>query len=58
MVLPYESIEDLPLPVQAHLPRHAREIYLDAFNNAWIEYADLGLAARHRTSRGLGRGEA
>ncbi len=48
--MPYESVEDLPLPVRAHLPRHAREIYLGAFNNAWIEYADLGPAAREGTA--------
>ncbi len=40
--MPYASIEDLPPPVQAHLPRHAQEIYLGAFNNAWIEYAARG----------------
>ncbi len=44
--MPYETVEDLPLPVRAHLPLHAREIYLGAFNNAWIEYADRGPAAR------------
>ena len=32
--MPYASVEDLPLPVRAHLPLHAREIYLGAFNNA------------------------
>lgn len=25
--------------MRSHLPRHAREIYLAAFNNAWEEYA-------------------
>ena len=44
--LPYASIEDLPPPVQAHLPLHAQEIYLGAFNNAWIEYAARGPALR------------
>jgi Putative cation transport regulator len=48
--LPYASVEDLPLPVRAHLPLHAREIYLGAFNNAWIEYDDLGPAARESTA--------
>lgn len=48
--MPYECIEDLPLPVRAHLPLHAQEIYLGAFNNAWIEYADRGPAARESTA--------
>ena len=48
--MPYESIEDLPLPVRAHLPPHAREIYLGAFNNAWVEYADRGPTERERTA--------
>jgi len=28
--MPYVSIDDLPPPVQRHLPLHAREIYLQA----------------------------
>ena len=38
--MPYASIEDLPLSIRAHLPEHAQEIYLHAFNHAWIEYRD------------------
>jgi cation transport regulator len=48
--LPYASIEDLPPPVQAHLPLHAQEIYLGAFNNAWIEYAARGPTQREVTA--------
>jgi cation transport regulator len=48
--LPYASIEDLPPPVQAHLPLHAQEIYLGAFNNAWIEYAARGPTQRETTA--------
>jgi cation transport regulator len=48
--LPYASIDDLPSPLQAHLPPHAREIYLAAFNNAWDEYASRGLLQRERTA--------
>jgi cation transport regulator len=44
--MPYVSIDDLPPPVQTHLPPHAREIYLAAFNNAWTEYEDRGPARR------------
>jgi cation transport regulator len=43
------SVEDLPPSVQAHLPLHAQEIYLGAFNNAWTEYSSRG-PARERTA--------
>ena len=48
--MPYRSVEDLPPSVQAHLPPHAQEIYLSAFNNAWIEYAARGPAEQERTA--------
>ena len=38
--MPYKTIADLPASIQDHLPKHAQEIYLAAFNNAWNEYAD------------------
>lgn len=37
--MPYADIADLPASVRSHLPEHAQEIYLKAFNNAWREYA-------------------
>ncbi len=37
--MPYAEISDLPSSVRSHLPAHAQEIYLAAFNNAWKEYA-------------------
>lgn len=37
--MPYREISDLPDSVKNHLPPHAQEIYLAAFNNAWEEYA-------------------
>ncbi|HEU5339483.1 MAG TPA: ChaB family protein [Sulfuricaulis sp.] len=37
--MPYREMADLPDSVKKHLPLHAREIYLAAFNNAWKEYA-------------------
>jgi cation transport regulator len=46
--LPYVSVEDLPPPIRAHLPQHAEEIYLSAFNNAWAEYAARGPTQRAR----------
>jgi cation transport regulator len=38
--LPYASTDDLPEPIRAHLPPHAQDIYLSAFNHAWDEYRD------------------
>lgn len=38
--MPYERITDLPDSVRNHLPKHAQEIYKEAFNNAWEQYAD------------------
>lgn len=40
--MPYASIDDLPAPVREHLPRHAQEIYKEAFNSAWDDYAEPG----------------
>ncbi len=36
--MPYQHIEELPDSVTAHLPKHAQEIFLAAFNNALKEY--------------------
>lgn len=36
--MPYKSVTELPDTVRAHLPKHAQEIYQQAFNNAWQEY--------------------
>ena len=38
--MPYKRIEDLPESVRAHLPVHAQEIFLKAFDSAFEEYAD------------------
>jgi cation transport regulator len=48
--MPYTLIDDLPQPVRAHLPLHAQEIYLAAFNNAWTEYQARGPEQRERTA--------
>lgn len=37
--MPYDTLTQLPKPVRNVLPRHAQEIYLAAFNNAWDEYS-------------------
>ncbi len=38
--MPYRTTKELPESVREHLPEHAREIYLAAYNSAWDEYAD------------------
>jgi cation transport regulator len=38
--MPYHSVNDLPASVRDNLPKHAREVYLAAFNNDWEEYKD------------------
>jgi len=38
--MPYERLGDLPDSVRDNVPRHAQEIYLEAFNSAWDQYAD------------------
>lgn len=48
--MPYASVEDLPEPIQAHLPMHAREIYRAAFNNAWSSYGGQSPARREQTA--------
>ncbi len=36
--MPYKILNDLPDSVQHSLPKHAQEIYLQAFNHAFTEY--------------------
>ena len=38
--MPYQTLNQLPDAVRDHLPKHAQEIYKEAFNHAWEEYAD------------------
>jgi Putative cation transport regulator len=38
--MPYATIQELPESVRNNLPTHAQEIYKEAFNNAWEQYAD------------------
>ena len=37
--MPYVTNHDLPPSVRSHLPDHAQDIYREAFNHAWQEYA-------------------
>lgn len=36
--MPYEKLSELPDPVKNNLPKHAQEIYKEAYNSAWDEY--------------------
>lgn len=36
--MPYSKISELPDSVSDHLPKHAQEIYKEAYNSAWDEY--------------------
>lgn len=38
--MPYKTREDLPEQVRDNLPAHAQDIYKEAFNSAWDQYAD------------------
>ncbi len=38
--MPYQSLSDLPKNVTNNLPKHAQEIYKEAFNSAWQQYQD------------------
>jgi cation transport regulator len=52
--MPYERNADLPEQVRDNLPEKAQEIYRNAFNNAWDQYADpedrRGDASREETA--------
>jgi cation transport regulator len=38
--MPYDSEDELPESVQSVLPKHAQEIYREAYNNAFDQYKD------------------
>lgn len=52
--MPYKNTDDLPHAVKSHLPLHAQEIYIAAFNSAWKEYKEpqkrLGNASQEETA--------
>lgn len=52
--MPYDRISDLPESVRDNLPKHAQEIYKEAFASAWDEYDDpddrRGDASREETA--------
>ncbi len=52
--MPYDSLNELPKSVRDNLPKHAQEIYKEAFNSAWDQYEDpedrRGDASREETA--------
>jgi cation transport regulator len=52
--MPYDSVSELPDSVKDNLPKHAQEIYKEAYNSAWDEYKDpedrRGDASREETA--------
>ena len=38
--MPYHSREELPDQVKDNLPKHAQEIYMAAYNNAFEQFKD------------------
>ena len=38
--MPYRTTDDLPPRVRDNLPAHAQEIFLEAYNSAYEEYAE------------------
>lgn len=52
--MPYRSVSELPDSVRDHTPKHAQEIYKEAYNSAWEQYKDAserrGDATREETA--------
>ena len=44
--MPYEKVLDLPKGVKDNLPKHAQEIYKEAFNSAEEQYGEESRAHR------------
>jgi len=38
--MPYDHLSELPDQVRNRLPKHAQEIFMAAYNNAWDQYED------------------
>jgi cation transport regulator len=53
-MMPYKNVSDLPESVRDNVPKHAQEIYMEAFNSAWDQYKDQddrrGDATREETA--------
>jgi cation transport regulator len=44
--MPYDKLTDLPESVRNNLPKHAQEIYKDAYNSAEEQYGEESRAHR------------
>jgi cation transport regulator len=44
--MPYDNLSDLPDSVRNNLPKHAQEIYKEAFNSAEEQYGEESRAHR------------
>ena len=44
--MPYDNLSDLPNSVRNNLPKHAQEIYKEAFNSAEEQYGEESRAHR------------
>jgi cation transport regulator len=44
--MPYDNLSDLPDRVRNNLPKHAQEIYKEAFNSAEEQYGEESRAHR------------
>lgn len=49
--MPYDKLTDLPDSVRDNLPKHAQEIYKEAFNSAWEQYKDPDMRRDDEDSR-------
>lgn len=38
--MPYDTRSELPDQVKDHLPKHAQDVYKEAYNSAYDEYKD------------------
>jgi cation transport regulator len=52
--MPYDKLSDLPDSVKDNVPKHAQEIYKEAYNSAWEQYDEpeerRGDASREETA--------
>jgi len=53
--MPYSSINDLPDNVTNVLPKHAQEIFKEAFNSAYEEYKDAETRRDNETRENTAR---
>ncbi len=52
--MPYDNIDELRDSLKDKLPKHAQEIFIEAYNSAWDDYKDpedrRGDASREETA--------